>query len=164
MTDAVTMEFVQRLGRLTDKWGLGECTGGLWGILLVSGDAMTQEELGKASGYSPSLVSVALSRLEELGFVVAAGRRGRKRLYIAVFSFMDALESFLRRIVDNEVTPIVENLSRRLQEIIDQKHRANVERLLEEFEKGKLFITYILSTMKKHKDLHLRELEQALQR
>jgi len=160
--DAVTMKFVQRLGRLTDKWGLGECTGGLWGILLISGDAMTQEELGKASGYSPSLVSTALSRLVELGFVVVAARRGRKRLYVAVFSFVDALENFFRRFVDNEVTPIVENLSRRIQGISDPKHRANVEQLLREFEKGKLFMTYLLSTMKKHKDLRLGELEQVL--
>jgi len=163
MMDAETMEFVQRLGRLTDKWSLGECTGSLWGILLVSGGAMTQEELRKASGYSPSLVSAALSRLEELGFVVAAGRRGRKRLYLAMFSFVEALENFLRRFVDNEVTPIVGNLSRRLQEISDPKQKANVERILEKFEKGRLFVTSLLSTMNKHKDLHLKELEQVLQ-
>ena len=163
MMDAVIMEFVQRLGRLTYRWGLDECTGNIWGILLASGDAMTQEDLRKASGYGSALVSVALSRLVDLGFVVTSGRKGRKRLYVAVFSFVDALESFFKRFADNEVNPIIVNLSRRLQEISDPKYKANMERLVGEFEKGKLFMTYLLSTMKKHKDLQLGELQQVLQ-
>ena len=163
MMDAVTIEFVQRLGRLTYKWGLDECMGNIWGILLVSGDAMTQEDLRKASGYGSAQVSVALSRLEELGFIVTSGRKGRKRLYLAMCSFVDALENFFKRFVDNEVNPIIVNLSRRLQEISDPKYKANMERLVGEFEKGKLFMTYLLSTMKKNKDLQLRELQQVLQ-
>ncbi len=163
MMDPVTTEFVQRLGRLTNKWGLDECTGNLWGILIASGDAMTQEELRKTSGYGSTLVSVALSRLDELGFVVTAGRRGRKRLYVAVFTFMDALENFFKRFADNEINPIIVNLSRSLQEIRDPKYKANMERLVGEFERGKLFMTYLLSTMKKYKDLQLGELQRVLQ-
>lgn len=157
------MEFVQRLGRLTYKWGLDECTGNIWGILLVSGDAMTQEELRKTSGYGSALVSVALSRLDELGFVVTSGRKGRKRLYVAVFTFVDALENFFKRFADNEISPIIVNMSRHLQEISNPKYKANMKRIVGEFERAKLFMTYLLSTMKKHKDLQLEELQQVLQ-
>lgn len=162
MMDAVIMEFVQRLGALTEKWGLSKCTGDLWGILLVSGDAMTQEELTNVSGYSPSMVSMSLSRLEELGFVIAAGRRGRKRLYVAIFSFVDALESFLTRFVNSEVTPIIEDMSRHLQEINVPNQKTNLEQVLREFEKGRFFMTLLLSNMKKHKRLNLEELKSAL--
>ncbi len=162
MMDAITMEFVQRLGRLTEKWGLSKSTGDLWGILLVFGDAMTQEELTKVSGYSPSMVSMSLSRLEELGFVITAGRRSRKRLYVAVFTFVDALENFLMRFVDSEVTPIIENMSRQLQEISVPNQKANMEQVLMEFEKGRFFMTLLLSTMKKQKHLNLEDLKAAL--
>lgn len=162
MIDAITMEFVERLGGLTEKWGLSRCTGDLWGILLVSGDAMTQEELTNVSGYSPSMVSMSLSRLEELGFVITAGRKDRKRLYVAIFTFVDAFENFLMRIVDGEVTPIIENMSRHLQEIRIPGQKANLEQLLREFEKGRFFMTFLLSTMKKHKHLNLEELKSVL--
>jgi len=161
--DAIITEFVHRLGHLASKWGLGEGTGSLWSILLVTGDAMTQEDLSRASGYSSALVSTALSRLEELGFVVTAGRRGKKRLYLAVISFVDALANFLNGFVSNEITPIIESLSKQSHKISDPKQKANVELMLLEFEKGGLFLTSLLSTMKRHKSLHLGELKQVLQ-
>jgi len=145
MMDAITMEFVQRLGRLTEKWGLSKCTGDLWGILLVF-----------------SMVSMSLSRLEELGFVITAGRKSRKRLYVAIFSFVDALENFLMRFVDSEVTPIIENMSRQLEEISVPNQKANMEQVLMEFEKGRFFMTLLLSTMKNQKHLNLEELQLAL--
>lgn len=160
--DAITLEFIQRLGGLTEKWGLSKCTGDLWGILLVSGEAMTQEDLTKVSSYSPAMISMSLSRLEELGFVITAGRRERKRLYVATFSFVDALENFLVRVVDGDVTPIIENTSRHLQDISVQTQRANMEQVIREFEKGRLFMTLLLSTMKKHKHLNLEELKAVL--
>lgn len=162
--DAVTMDFVRRLGGLTEKWGLSKCTGDIWGILLVAGDAMTQEDLTKISDYSPAMVSMSLSRLEELGFVIMAGRKDRKRLYTAVFSIVDALENFLKRFVDGEITPIIENSSKRFQEISVLNQRANMERILDEFEKGRFFMTIFLSAMKKHKHLTLDELKKVLPR
>lgn len=162
--DTVTMDFVRRLGGLTEKWGLSKCTGDIWGILLVSGDAMTQEELTKISDYSPAMVSMSLSRLEELGFVIMAGRKDRKRLYTAVFSIVDALENFLKRFVDGEITPIIENTARHVQEISLPANKANIERVLDEVEKGRFFMTVFLSAMKKHKHLTLDELKEVLSR
>ncbi|MEM2093797.1 MAG: hypothetical protein QXI32_00690 [Candidatus Bathyarchaeia archaeon] len=162
MIDLATAEFIQRLRHFTSRWGLDQCACSIWAILLATGEPMTQEDLREASGYGPALVSGALSRLDELGFVATCGRKNRKKLYVAVFSFMDALESFFKRLIDNEVTPMISNLSRRLHEISDSKRKANMERLVGEFEKGRLFITYLLSTMKKHRDLPLGELQQAL--
>jgi DNA-binding transcriptional regulator GbsR (MarR family) len=160
--DAITMEFVQRLGGLTEKWGLSKCTGDLWGILLVSSDAMTQEELVNVSGYSPSMVSMSLSRLEEMGFVIQAGRKNRKRLYVAIFSFVDAWENFIIRVVNGDVTPIIENTTRHLQEITVQNQKVNIEQILMEFEKGRFFMTLLLSLMKKHKHQTLEELKSVL--
>lgn len=158
-----TVEFMRRLGKATSRWGWGESVGCVWGALLVSG-AMTQDQLVKVSGFSVALVSSSLSWLEERGFVTSAGRRGRKRLYVAVLSFVDALESFLRRFIDIDITPAVEVLSKRIHEIKDVEQRSNAERILEEYQKGKVFIDTLLNLMKKHKDLRLEKLMQALPR
>jgi len=157
-------EFIQRLGKLTDRWGWGESIGNIWGILLLSSEAITQDDLAEASSYSVALVSSSLSRLEDLGLVASVGRRGKKRLYRAVLSFIDALENFLTRFVDTELTPTVNLLSRRIYEIKEEKQRLNAGRILEEYKKAIAFLTYSVSFMKKHKDLRLDELQQVLQR
>ena len=132
--------------------------------MLVSGHALTQEQPVKASGYSAGLVSSSLSRLEELGFVASGGRRGRKRLYVAAMSFVDALQSYLRRFVDVEITQAVDVLSSRVHEIKDTEQRSNTDRILEEYRKARVFIDTSLNLMKKHKHLHLEELKQVLPR
>jgi len=159
--DMATVEFMRRLGKATSRWGWGESVGCVWGALLVSG-TMTQDQLVKVSGFSVALVSSSLSWLEERGFVTSAGKQGRKRLYVPLMSFVGALESFLRRFVDVDVTPAVEVLSGRIHEIKDAEQRLNAERIIEEYQKGRAFIDTLLSLMKKHKDLRLEELMLAL--
>ena len=160
----MSAEFVTRLGKATSRWGLGESVGCVWGTLLFSGSALTQKELVEASGYSVALVSSSLSRLKELGFVASAGRRGRKRLYVAVMSVVDGLESFLKRFVDMEIVPTVKILSERIHGIKDAKQRSNAERILEEYRRGKVFLDTLLSLMEKHKNLCSNELKQILPR
>jgi len=157
-----TTEFIHRLGKATNRWGLGESVGRVWGALLLAGHAMTQEQLAESSGYSIGLVSSSLSRLEEMGFVTSIGRQGRKRLYVAVMSFVDALESFLKRFVEVEVTPALGILSEKIHEVKDAEQRSNAEKILIEYRKARVFIDTLLTLMKKHKDLCLEELVQVL--
>ncbi|MBO3802650.1 MAG: winged helix-turn-helix transcriptional regulator [Candidatus Brockarchaeota archaeon] len=159
-----TAEFIRRLGKTTDMWGLGESVGCIWGALLVEGRAMTQEQLAKSSGYSIGLVSSTLSRLEEMGFVASVGRQGRKRLYVAAMSFVDALESFLKRFVDFEVVPALGALSEEARGVEDAERRSNAEKIIAEYRKARAFIDSLLSLMKKHKDLGLEELVKVLPR
>ncbi|MGQ9515554.1 MAG: GbsR/MarR family transcriptional regulator [Thermoproteota archaeon] len=157
-----TIEFMRMLGKATNRWGLRESIGCIWGTLLVSGRALTQEQLAEYSGYSIGLVSSNLSRLEEMGFVRSVGRQGRKKLYVAVMSFVDALENFLKRFIDMDVTPTMGLLSEKIHEIKDAEQRSNVEKILAEYRKARVFLDYLLSMMKKHKDLCLEDLMKVL--
>ena len=114
-----TTEFIYWIGKMMKSFGLEESIGAIWGFILLKGTSVTQKEIVKGTGYSVSLVSTSLNKLERLGFISSIGRKGRCKLYRASKSFLDGLESYLKRLVDVEINNAVQHLSKELNNIED---------------------------------------------
>jgi DNA-binding transcriptional regulator GbsR (MarR family) len=156
------IEFIHWVGRTMHFFGLDESTGIIWGFLLLKGKPVTQKEIMIETGYSASHVSVSLSKLEKLGFITCLGRKGRRKLYRASKSFLDGLENYLKRLVDIEITSAIESISQQIDKLGDETLRRSAEKVLDEYEKLKLFLTAFISMMHKYKHLNKEQLYKSL--
>jgi DNA-binding transcriptional regulator GbsR (MarR family) len=77
--DVVIQEIISNLGRLTEKLGISNTTGIVFGNLYFYGKK-TQEQLRDDIGVGLSTVSQSLTVLEAFGFVKAE-KQGRKKVY-----------------------------------------------------------------------------------
>jgi len=112
------------------------------------------------TGYSVSHISVSLSKLEELGFITCLGRKGRRKLYRASKSFLDGLENYLKRLVGIEITNAIDSISRQTDKLDEDNIKRNAKRVLDEYEKLKMFLTAFINMMHKNKCLNRKELQK----
>jgi len=77
----IEKNFIDRTGRISKQWGLGEPTGRVWGSLLFVDLPLSQREIAKKTGYSLSLVSPSLKILEKLNMIRSVRGEGREKLY-----------------------------------------------------------------------------------
>jgi len=155
-------EFIHWIGRLVKFFGLEESIGIIWGFILLKGKPVTQREIVEETGYSTSLVSSSLSKLERLGFITCIGKEGRRKLYRASKSFLDGLESYLKRLTEIEVNNAIYHLSKEAEKIKDSVIKKNAERILNDYEKLKLFLNSFIEMMHKYKHLSKEELSNML--
>jgi len=154
--------FMLKFEDISEKWGLGRPLGRVLGILILSPKPLTQHEIVLSTNYSPSLVSTALSMLESLGMVSIVGRRGRRKLYKAAVTFIDAFKSFINRFIDNDLNPVIELLSSNIDKIQDENKRAHVKNILDEYMKLKALMKIFSGMIDNYRKLSYKSIESLI--
>ncbi|HEU4628962.1 MAG TPA: MarR family transcriptional regulator [Gemmatimonadaceae bacterium] len=84
MTKPAASEFVERMGVVLSEDGLPRIAGRIFGLLLVSPDDLSLDELAETLGVSKASVSLDTRRLEQRGLVERVSRPGDRRDYYRV--------------------------------------------------------------------------------
>lgn len=92
---ATADRFVEQIAVLLEEDGLPRVAGALFGLLLISPEARSLDELAALLGVSKASVSVNGRLLEQRGVVERAGRHGDRRDYYRVVD--DVLERSLEQ-------------------------------------------------------------------
>ena len=126
-------EFIQKTGRITKQWGLGEPVGKMWGLLLFENRALSQKEIANQINCSLSMVSPNLTLMENLGLVSIIGKNGREKQYGAVPSFIVTFEKIIRNFIDKEVNPLINLLDSNISSIKDEDTQDRFKNMLNEY-------------------------------
>lgn len=103
-------DFIDRTGKISKQWGLGEPAGRVWATLLFAGSPLSQKRIAKKTGYSLSLVSPSLKILEKLSMIRSIRGKGREKLYELALSFIEAFNVIIKRFLQNDVQPLIKEL------------------------------------------------------
>ena len=103
-------EFIDRTGKISKHWGLGEPAGRVWATLLFAGSSLSQKDIAKKTGYSLSLVSPSLKILEKLGLIRNIRGEGREKLYELALSFIEAFNIIIKRYLEQDIKPLIKHL------------------------------------------------------
>jgi len=79
--DAAAVRFVERMGQLLEGSGFTRTAGRIFGLLLLTRDALSLEELSEQLQASSGSVSQETRSLEKLGAVERVTRPGSRRVY-----------------------------------------------------------------------------------
>lgn len=95
--DAERERLITGLGRVSDFWGLGKVMGQIYGLLFLSPEALTLDQLAARLGVSKANISVNVRGLERLAMVRRSWRRGdRKDYYVAETDFWKIVRDIMR--------------------------------------------------------------------
>ena len=73
-------EFIDRMGRISKRWGIGEPAGRVWGALLFADASLSQRDIALKTGYSLSLVSPSLTILEKYDMIRSVRGKSKEKL------------------------------------------------------------------------------------
>ena len=74
-------QFVERAGRLWEEDGLPRIAGRIFGLMLISDEALSLDEIATTLGVSKASVSTDTRRLEQLGFIERVSKPGDRKDY-----------------------------------------------------------------------------------
>jgi DNA-binding transcriptional regulator GbsR (MarR family) len=95
--------FIQGISRITHFWGFPKAMGAIFGVVYLSIEPITLDELVKQIGISKGAVSTNIRNLERLGIVHKKLILGdRKDYYIAETDFWKIVKGILREREKNE--------------------------------------------------------------
>ncbi len=154
-------EILNLLADLASSVGMGEAAGRILGALLLVGSPLSQSEISALTGYSLSVVSMGLSRLEALGVVRVVGRVGRRRLYAATASLLGVIEIFLRERLDRQLVALAKYIREHLSSL-SETTKGNVVALLEEAERSRCALQLAAELIMRLRGLSPREFLRAL--
>lgn len=126
-------EFIQKSGRTTKQWGLGEPVGKIWGLLLFENRPLSQREIANQINCSLSLVSPNLTLMDNLGLVSIIGKNGREKQYGAVPSFIVTFEKIIRNFIEKEVNPLIVLLNSNMDSIKEEDTKKRFQNMLIEY-------------------------------
>jgi DNA-binding transcriptional regulator GbsR (MarR family) len=109
----VESEFVQLWGTMSSLWGINPTKARIHGLLYITGEALTMDEMMDRLGISRGNVSMNLRELVEWGLVQRVHRRGDRRDRYA--SVTDVWEMFTRVATQRkrrEIDPVLTTLRR----------------------------------------------------
>jgi len=98
--DRNTAIFVEKLAVLLEADGLPRVAGRLFGLLLVSAEPRSLDEIAKHLGLSKASISINARLLEEKGLVERIGRQGDRRDYYRI------AEDILERTLEQRIAKI----------------------------------------------------------
>lgn len=161
MTTEENAEFVHRLGKLAKQWGIGETAGKIWGALLLNGSPLTQKEIAQKCDYSLGLISRNLNILLKFNMVTYSGRKGQEKLYKPVISFIDSFEKLLVNMVENEMDPLIDLLTRMIRKEEDKKEKMRLKELLNDHKKMRVLFMFFIQSLDVRKKVNIPHLKDA---
>ena len=109
----VESEFVQLWGTMSSLWGINPTMARIHGLLYITGEALTMDDMMERLGISRGNVSMNLTKLVEWGLVQRVHQRGDRRDRYA--SVSDVWEMFTRVAAQRkrrEIDPVLTTLRR----------------------------------------------------
>ena len=104
----IEKNFIDRTGKISKQWGLGEPAGRVWATLLFADTSLSQRQIAEKTDYSLSLVSPSLKILEKLNMVRSVRGKGKEKLYELAVSFIEAFNGLVKRFLEQDVKPLIE--------------------------------------------------------
>lgn len=121
-------EFIQALGRISDFWGFGKMTGQLYGLLYLSPQPLTLDDMKDALCVSKGNVSVHIRNLERWGMARKLWIKGdRKDYYEAETDFWKMIRTILSEREEKEFTQGLATLKACLEHLTAAETTAEVE-------------------------------------
>jgi len=146
-------------GRISKQWGLGESVGKVWGFLLFKSTPMTQKEIENGTNYSRGLISRSLKKLKELDMINVA-KKGNKFYYSTKASLIKGFNKVTKNFLSIEIKPLIESLSKNLNELKDVTIKKNVRRMINEYKKLDLGILVFSKIIESLATLNIKNLTE----
>ena len=146
MNEINTRKILSSFGRISKQWGLGEPVGRVWGFLLFKSIPVTQKEVEKGTNYSRGLVSRSLKKLKELDIIFIT-KKGKEFYYSTNASLIKGFNKVTKNFLETEIKPLIESLSKNLNEVKDVTVKKNIRRMINEYKKLDLGILVFSKTM-----------------
>ncbi len=140
-------DFIDRTGKMSKQWGLGEPAGRVWASLLFAESSLSQKEIAEKTGYSLSLVSPSLKILEKLNLIRSIRGDGREKLYELAMSFIEAFNVIIKRFLEHDVYPLIKQLD----SIKDKDKNPKLTELTSEYKRLGVYLSWFekMTYMKK---------------
>ncbi|HYM49258.1 MAG TPA: hypothetical protein VET65_01685 [Candidatus Limnocylindrales bacterium] len=120
--------FVDGMGRIADFWGVGRVMGRLWGVLYLSPEPLSMEELGAAVGVTKGHVSTNLRALERLHLVDRHAVVGERReRYSAETDFWRFVQRVMREREQKELEHAIGSVERSLRALDAERGRLSAD-------------------------------------
>ena len=114
----VEKDFIDRTGKISKQWSLGEPAGRVWATLLFAENPLSQKSIAAKTEYSLSLVSPSLKILESLNLIKSIRGSGREKLYELELSFIEAFNMLIKRQLEHDINPLIKHL-----DMIEEKNK-----------------------------------------
>ncbi len=150
-------ELLNLMSLFTSSIGLGEAAGRVLGALMLAGVPLSQKEISELTEYSPSIVSICLSKLENWGIVRRVGRAGKRKLYATTSTLLDIIEVFFSNIIDKQLSFLTEFIQDHI-DSFNEDTKKNAMKILNETRKSRHVLRLTVMLIEKLKSLAPREL------
>lgn len=140
--DDVEARFIELWGTMSSLWGVNPTMARIHGLLFLTGDTLTMDDLMERLGISRGNVSMNVSKLIEWGLVQRVHRRGDRRDHYA--SIADVWEMFSRianQRKRREIDPVLSTLRQCRDDLKEQAASADANSRLQRIEDLFAFLT-----------------------
>ena len=143
----IEKEFIDRTGKISKQWSLGEPAGRVWAALLFAEVSLSQKDIAMKTGYSLSLVSPSLKILESLNLIRSGRGKSREKLYELELSFIEAFNIMIKRQLEHDIKPLIKHLDR----IQEKNKNSKLLKLTAEYKQIEMYLGWFgkMITMKK---------------
>ncbi len=101
--EEVQADFVQGLSQISHFWGFSKSMGAIFGVLYLSPEALSLDELVERTAFTKGAVSTSVRTLARMGLVHRQSKLGdRKDYYIAENDFYKAVRAILKERENSE--------------------------------------------------------------
>ena len=128
-TPQIRQSFVEGMSGISQFWGFPKGVGAIFGILYLSANPLSLDELVDQTGLSKGAISTNVRTLSRLGLIHPVNRLGdRKDYYQAETDFYKAIRAVLRERQSNEFDRAVASVRDTLQKLETEPGAQDAER------------------------------------
>ncbi len=131
--------FIDRIGKISKQWGLGEPTGRVWATLLFADTPLSQKQIAEKTNYSLSLVSPCLKILEKLNMVRPVRGKGKEKLYELAVSFIEAFNELIKNFLEKDIKPLIKTLEE-VKELNTSTKMEKIKKLIQEYKRLEMYL------------------------
>ena len=128
-TQEIKQSFVEGMSGISQFWGFPKGVGAIFGVLYLSPDPLSLDELVEQTGLSKGAISTNVRMLSRLGLIRPVNRLSdRKDYYEAETDFYKAIRAILRERQNNEFDRAVASVRETLEKLEADQGESDAER------------------------------------
>ena len=128
-TQEIKQNFVEGMSGISQFWGFPKGVGAIFGVLYLSPDPLSLDELVEQTGLSKGAISTNVRILSRLGLIRPVNRLSdRKDYYEAETDFYKAIRAILRERQNNEFDRAVASVRETLEKLEADQGESDAER------------------------------------
>ena len=128
-TQEIKQSFVEGMSGISQFWGFPKGVGAIFGVLYLSPDPLSLDELVEQTGLSKGAISTNVRILSRLGLIRPVNRLSdRKDYYEAETDFYKAIRAILRERQNNEFDRAVASVRETLEKLEADQGESDAER------------------------------------